>query len=166
MLDWLFRHKKQKCEIVIIENEIIIVEGHHFHKHRYHLVLTTIINNQTKLQIMPSLTLVSNQQIVGTLSLIDSVNNNPVTSTFANVTASSDTVAAFTASVDGSGNVVVVGIAAGTGVLSVGADASYTDSTGTAQTKNVTTKIDLTISAVIQADAVTLVVTFGTATNQ
>ena len=143
-----------------LENLIKLERNH------YRLVLTTThLLNKSKFQIM-SLSLVSNQKVAGTLGLIDSVTNNPVTATFANVTATSDTPAAFTASVDSSNNIDVVGVAAGTGILTVSALTAYTDSTGAAQSVTLTTTVDVTITAVITADGVALTVTFGTPTAQ
>lgn len=113
-----------------------------------------------------SLSLVSNQQVAGTLGLLDTVTNNPVTATFANITAASDNTAAFTVTSDASGNVNVVGVAAGTGNVTVTADASYTDSTGTAQTKTLSFTTDVTVTAIITADGVALTVTFGAPTQQ
>jgi hypothetical protein len=140
-----------------------------FHRHKKprivpKLVIYQVVNNK-KSQIM-SLTLVSNQKVAGVLGLVDVVTGNPVTASFANVSATSDTPAAFTVSVDSSNNIDVVGVAAGSGTITVQADASYTDSTGAAKTETLTVTVDVVISAVIVADKVALTVTFGTPVAQ
>lgn len=165
--------EKDEFKIIyrLLENEsrlLKIVEEllpHESHKHKVRLVLNQKLNNNSIFQIM-ALTLVSNQQVAGTLGLVDQVTNLPVSGTFAGTSAASDTAAAFTASVDASGSVVVAGVAAGTGNLSVSTTATYTDSTGAAQTAPLAVTIPVTITAVVTADAVSLVVNFGTPTAQ
>jgi hypothetical protein len=137
---------------------------HHHHKIKPELVLYRIFNNK-KIKIM-SLSIVSNQKVAGVLGLIDSVTNNPVTATFSNVTAVSDTPAAFTASVDSSNNIDVVGVAAGTGNVTISATVAYTDSTGAAQSTTLTLVVAVTITAVVTADGVALTVTWGTPVAQ
>lgn len=132
--------------------------------HAVRLVLTSIISN-SKYQIM-SLTIASNQKSLGTLGLVDAVTNAAVTGTFTGVGATSDTPAAFTASVDADNDVVVTGVAAGAGNLNVTATAAYTDSTGAAQSKPLTVTIPVTIIGVVVADQVNLVVNFGNPTAQ
>lgn len=135
-------------------------------KHKYHLIFTTTnILNKSKFIIM-DLNLVSNQKVAGTLGLLDSTTNTPVSASFSGVTATSDTPAAFTASVDADNNIDVVGVAAGSGVLTISAVAAYTDSTNAPATQTLTTTVNVIISAVIVADQVVLTVTFGSPVNQ
>jgi hypothetical protein len=139
-------HKPHKVKLVLYRKK------HHHHHHHKHPIM--------------SLTLVANQKVAGVLGLVDQVTNNPVTAVFSNVTASSDTQAAFTASVDSSNNIDVVGVAAGAGNVDISATVAYTDSTGAAQSVTLTLTVPVTITAVITADAVELVVTWGTPTAQ
>lgn len=163
-MDFFKKRQKEQCEVIVINENIIEVDGERFHRNRYRLIYKFNINN-SKFSAM-SLTIVANQLVSGTLGLLDTVTNNPVTSSFANSVATSDTPGAFTAAIDGAGNVVVTGVAAGAGTLTVSADCSYVDSTGANQTKNLSTTIDVTISEVITADSVQLVVSFGAPVNQ
>jgi len=130
---------------------------------KVHLVL---YQSQIKSQLLiMALTISSNQKVAGILGLVDQVTNGPVVGSFSEITATSDTPAAFTASVDASNNVVVTGVAAGSGTLTVSALCAYTDSTGAPQSQSLSVQIPVTIAA-LQADAVSLVVNFGTPTPQ
>jgi hypothetical protein len=140
------------------------MKHHPKHRHPVELVLTTIVNN-FKIRIM-AVSIASNQQVAGQLSLVDQVTGANVSATFTNVTAVSDTPAAATASVDSSNNVDVVGVAPGTGNVTVTALTAYTDSTGAPQSTTETFVVPFTITAVTTADAVSLVVTFGAPTAQ
>jgi hypothetical protein len=126
-----------------------------------------LISNNTKsiLRIM-ALSIAANQSDVGALSLLDEVTQQPVTATFANTTAVSDTPAAFTASVDANGNPNVVGVAAGAGNLTVQSQVTYTNSLGNQVVDQLSVVIPVTITAVVSADNVQLVVTFGPPTTQ
>ena len=127
--------------------------------HPVRMSLNTIINN-SKFQIM-ALTLGATQKAQGTLGLVDTVTNLPVTaSAFASVTAVPDS-AFFTAVVNPDNSITVSGASAGAGNLVVTASASYTDSTGAAQTQTLTVSIPVTV-AQATADSVALTVTFGT----
>lgn len=159
--------KKDLLELDIIKELVHIVnrltiEKHHPHK--VHLILT-LTNNKSILQIM-SLSIVSNQAVKGSLGLLDSVNNSPVSGTFANTGASSDNTAAFTTSIDADGNVVVTGVAEGSGNLNVNTNATFTDSLGNSQTQTLTAVIPVTITKIVTADAVVLTILFGTPTAQ
>jgi hypothetical protein len=123
------------------------------------LVLTTIINN-SNVKIM-SLNLASNQKALGTLGIIDEVTQAAVTGTFTGTSVASDTPSSFTAEVDPSGNVVVTGVTAGSGILSVSSTAAYTDSTGASKSELLAASIPVTVTAVVTADKVSLVVNFG-----
>jgi len=126
--------------------------------HKVRLSLITIINN-SKFEIM-SLTLNANQKSQGTLGLVDTVTNLPVVATFASVTATPDS-AFITAVVNADNSITVTGVSAGAANLAVSASASYTDSTGAAQTATLTVSIPVTV-AQSTADSVALTVTFGT----
>ena len=124
-----------------------------------------ILTNNKNQQIM-SLSIVSNQQDAGVLGLLDAVTNTPVSGTFTGTTATSDTPAAFTATTDGASNVNVVGVAPGSGNLTVSTTAAFTDSTGAAQSQVLSVVIPVTVTAVVVADQVTLQVTFGNPSAQ
>lgn len=132
--------------------------------HKVHLILI-LNNNKSILQIM-ALSIVSNRKVSGSLGLLDSVLNTSVSGTFANTGATSDNPAAFAASVDADGNVVVTGVAEGTGNLNVNTNASFTDSLGNPQTQTLTAVMPVTITAVVTADNVVLQITFGTPSAQ
>lgn len=158
---------KEKQELEIIKDLVHIVDRLTREKHtpnRVHLTLNIKSPNQI-LQIM-ALSIASNQKVLGTLALVDAVTNGAVTGSFSAVSATSDTAAAFTASVDADNDVVVTGIAAGSGVLTVVATAAFTDSTGVSQTQSLSVGIPVTITAVVTADQVNLVVNFGNPTAQ
>ena len=128
--------------------------------HGVHLVLKQKLNNNSIVSIM-SLSLASNQKSLGTLGLVDQVTQAAVTGTFTGSTATSDTPAAFTATSDDSGNIVVTAVAVGSGNLNVATTAAYTDSTGAAQSVPLTAVVPVSVTAVVTADAVSLVVNFG-----
>lgn len=123
-------------------------------------LLLTISSNPSKLEIM-ALTLASNQKVVGSLSLIDSVTNTDVPATFAGTTATSDNEAVAKAEVQADGTVLVTGVSAGSCNVTVASNASFNDSLGNPATGAVNTLIGVTITAVQTADGVSLVVTFG-----
>jgi len=125
----------------------------------------SIINKKTKFLIM-SVEIQSNQLVVGTLSLIDSVTSAPVAATFSGTTAVSDNPAAATASVNADGTVTITGVAAGGCNVTISSTASFTNSLGTASSGSVSTIVAVTIDAIQTADGVTLVVTFAPATQQ
>lgn len=132
----------------------------HKKPHPVRLTLLLILSNPSKLEIM-SVTLASNQKVVGSLSLIDSVTNTDVPATFAGTTATSDNEAVATASVQADGTVVITGVSAGTANVTVNSNASFTDSLGNAASGAVNTIVQATVTAVQTADGVQLVVTFG-----
>lgn len=157
--------KKEECpKISIVFNE---VTNNYFSDspHRVHLVLNLNTQNKSILQIM-ALSLAANQKVLGTPGLVDQVTNLPVTGSFAGTVAASDNPAAFTASVNAGGDIEVVGVAAGAGNVGVTTNATYTDSLGASQTKSLSVTVAVTITAVVTADQVNLVVTFGTPTAQ
>lgn len=151
---------KSHPETVINIEKIIVYCGAHKEPDTVHLILKQKINNS--IYHLMALSIASNQKVLGTLGLVDSTNpNTVVTGTFSNVSATSDNPAAFAASIDADNDVVVTGVAAGAGNLSVSALSAYVDSTGAAQSVTKTVSIPVTITQVITADQVDLVVNFG-----
>lgn len=151
---------KEELDIIKIQAETI----HHLtHSgpHKVRLVLTQTSINNSKFIIM-SLTLAANQKVLGTLGLVDQVTGAAVTGGFSGTGAVSDTPAAFTTSIDASGNVIVTAVAAGSGNVTATTTAAYTDSTGAAQSALLTVVVPITVTAVVTADAVSLVLNFGT----
>lgn len=158
--------KKEDCpKINIVFNETINNYYCQSPQHKVRLVLNLKHKSPSILQIM-ALSIASNQKVLGTLGLVDQITSAPVTGTFSGTGAISDNAAAFTASVDADGDVVVTGVAAGTGNLVVTSTAAFTDSTGTAQSQSLSVTIGVTITAIVTADAVALTVTFGNPTAQ
>src|ERR1700749_1881469 len=137
---------------------------HHRHhgKHRYKLILETIVNNNFKTQIM-GLTLNSGQQAVGTLGLQDTVTGNAVQAQFTGVTATPDNAAVYTATVNADGSISVAAVAPGSGTLSFSASVTYTDSNGQAQTATLTGTVAVSV-AQAAADSVALVISFSAPT--
>ena len=142
--------------LYIIETQAATIRNCCCKAHKVKLIL---INNKTNLPM--ATTLASNQAVIGTLSLVDQVTGLPVTGTFTGTTAVSDTPAVATATVNADGTVTVSGVSAGIANVTVSTTAAYTDSTGAAQSAPLTFAVAITVTAVIVADAVTLVVTFG-----
>lgn len=133
--------------------------------HTVHLVLNQS-NNTFKFQIM-SVSLAANQKVAAQFGLVDAVTNLPVTGTFTGQSGTSDNSAVATASVDSNGNLVVTAVAAGSCNVTGSATAAYTDSTGAAQSKALSTQpVAVTVTAVVTADQVNLVLTFGNPTAQ
>ncbi len=132
---------------------------HHDHKHRYQLILTTIINN-FKIQIMAT-SLAANQKTLGALGLQDKVTSALVTATFSGTSAASDNDGVATASVDSDGNIVVIGVAAGDCNVSITSTANFTNSLGQPATSTQTISVAVHVDAVVTADDVQLIVTFG-----
>ena len=130
-------------------------------------VKLVLINKQTNQIIMANATLASNQQIVAVLSLVDAVTGLPVTGSFSGTSVTSDNPAAGSTSVSAdNASITFVAAAAGVANLSIATTASFTDSTGAAQTTPFTQAVQVTVTAVVVADQVTLVVTFGQPTAQ
>lgn len=126
--------------------------------HKVRLLLITFIN-KSKFEIM-ALNLTGTQSAQGLLGLTDTVTNVPVTATFDSVTATLDGGFA-TSTVNADNSITVTAVSPGTGTLTVGANVSYTDSTGAAQTQPLSTTVPVTV-AQATADSVALTVTFGT----
>lgn len=110
-----------------------------------------------------SLTLPSNQKAPITVGLVDSTTLQLVTAAFVGTTNTSDNGAIFTVDADGN----LVGVAAGTANLLTSSTVTYTDS-NTQQPVTATLSITtvVTISAVISAESVSLVVSLGTPVAQ
>lgn len=139
---------------------------HHGRHHPMRLVLTKSINNSI-FQLMNA-ALAANQQQVFQFGLTDIVNPaTVVTGTYTNGAVVSDTPGVCTGSVDSSGNVNFVAVAPGTANLVASALASYTDSTGAPQSQQLSTDpIPVTVTAVVTADGVKLVLVPGAITQQ
>lgn len=143
---------------------VIIFEGHHKKKKKYHLALIGFSNEKT--YIIMGLTLASNQFSLGQLGLIDSDTLEAVSASFSNQSFSGGNDSAFTVAQDADPNVVKVsGVAEGSGQVSFSATAVYTDKFGNGKTKDLSGTIDVTITAVQQEQNVTLVVNFGDPQN-
>lgn len=113
--------------------------------------------------IVMSLTLVSNQKAQIIIGLVDATTLNPVTATSSGETEVIDNLAV--ATVDASNN--VVGVAAGTCNLTSTATWTYTDAnTGQPVTTTLSVVTPITVTAVIVAETVNMVVTFGTPVAQ
>jgi len=122
-------------------------------------------SNNSILRIM-SLSIAANQEAVGVLSLLDDETQQPVTATFANTAAVSDTPSVLTAAIDSNGNVDATAVAAGSGNLTVTTTATYTNSLGNQMVTQESTVIPFTVTPVVTADQVSLVVTFGAPVTQ
>jgi hypothetical protein len=131
--------------------------------HKVNLVLINKLNNQ---RIMATATLASNQKISAILSLVDVNTNLPVTGSFSGTTASVDNPAIGTATVNPDQSITFVALTAGTCNMTVNTNAAYTDSTNTPQTVPLTVAVSVTVTAVIVADQVALVITFSTPVAQ
>lgn len=109
-----------------------------------------------------SLEIQANQFSIGTLSLLDTVTNVPVDgATFTDVSVASDNPAVASAVLNADGTVTVTGVSAGAANVTTTATANFTNSLGVASTSSVSVVIPVTVDAVVVADAVQLVVTFG-----
>jgi len=156
----------EKEDVSIINRLLGILENLIKCKPRVHLVLTTNLNTKSKFQIM-SVSLAANQKVAAQFGLVDQVTNASVTGSFSNQSGTSDNTAVATVSVDSNGNLIVTAVAAGTCNVTGSALAAYTDSTGAAQSVQLTTQpIPVTVTAVVTADQVNLVLTFGNPTAQ
>lgn len=151
------------------ENDPITINftNNHYHcccheKHqKVRLVIFQSFNNKN--YIAMSLTLPSNQKAPITVGLVDSTTLQLVTATFVGTTNTSDNGAIF--AVDADGN--LVGVTAGTANLLTSSTATYTDSNTqqlVTQTLSLTTPV--TITAVVTAESVSLVVSLGTPVAQ
>lgn len=117
-------------------------------KHKTQLIFTAIINNfQIKIISMQ----LDKQKFVDTvLALVNHETQEPVSATFANIVLSSSDPNIFTSDTDpnNDGIIDVVGVNEGTAILTVTADAGYTDpNTKEAKTVSKTATIDVTVSA-------------------
>jgi len=149
--------------IAILMVQIIINVREHSHRHtKTFLILKSIRFHHIKIEgIIMSAQLNVNELLVGTLGLVDHATQQPITATFTNVSVSSSDTSIFTASLDGSGNVDVDGISAGSGTLSISADATYVDP-ATQATVTFTKVLTVSVTVSPATTATDLVVTFGT----
>jgi hypothetical protein len=165
----------QDLEQLVKDNEILAEENIRLTgiiqtllgKDRPHKVRLILISNDNKsiLRIM-SLSIAANQEAVGVLILLDDETQQPVTATFANTSAVSDTPSVLTAAIDSNGNVDATAVAAGSGNLTVTTTATYTNSLGNQMVTQESTVIPFTVTPVVTADQVSLVVTFGAPVTQ
>lgn len=148
--------------IKVIDN---LTKGPRPHQH-IKLILVRNINNSIY-QIMNA-NLAANQQQAFTFALQDTTNPAIVpTGTFANGTVVSDAPGVATGNVDASGNVNFVAVAPGTANLTASALAAFTDSLGNPQSQQLSTDpVVVTVTAVVTADGVKLVLTPGPITQQ
>lgn len=184
------KHTKKDCEITVIEEtNVVIIEGDHYkkwnpekeeleiiehlvkiierltqpQKQRTRLVLQTILQNNTIVQIM-SLKLNANQFSLDVLSLIDSDTGAAVAATFANQKYESSDPNVFTSVQDATdpNTTKDTAVGAGTANLNVSADATYTDAnTGQSVTKSLSLVVDVTVIAIVAGENVSLVLTQG-----
>jgi hypothetical protein len=133
------------------------------HAH-YRLILTTIIN-KSKYQVMNT-TFAENQQQAFAFGLEDTTDpSKSPTGTYSNGSVASDDETVATGNVDGNGQVNFVAAGPGTTKLKASALVSFTDSLGNPQTQQLTTEpIDVTVTAVVTADGVKLVLIPGAIT--
>jgi hypothetical protein len=158
----MFGHNKEP--IVININETNNYYGN-CGPHAVHLVLKSNINNSTYL--LMAQTLAANQKVAAQFGLVDQTTLLPVTGSFSGQSGTSDNTAVATVSVDSNGNLVVTAVAAGSCNVVGSATAAYTDSTGASQSKALSTQpIAVTVTAVVVADQVSLVLNFGNPTAQ
>lgn len=149
--------KKEDCpKISIVFNET--TNNYYAEpKHKVRLVIFQSFNNKN--YIAMSLTLPSNQKAPIIVGLVDATTLLPVTATFAGTSNSSDNTDIFTVDTDGN----LVGVAAGSANLNTTSIATYTDSnTQQSVTQTLTISTPVTISAVVTAEQVQLVVSLGT----
>ena len=160
----VFDHNKELDIIKIQAKTIDRLTRKHCEAHPVRLILKQNINNS--IYSIMALSLATNQKALGSLSLVDAVTNAAVTGSFTGTAATSDNQSVFTTSLDASGNVIVTGSGTGTANLTVATTAAYTDSNNNPATAPLTLVIPVTVTAVVTADTVNLVVTFGTPTAQ
>jgi hypothetical protein len=157
----LFTFDKELLKIIRIQAESLsFFSRRKCPPNSVHLALTTIINN-SKFSFM-GIQLQANQKISGTLSLIDSVTQQPIPgAVFSNIKATSDNPAAFNGVVNPDQSVEVVAVAAGAGNIKIDADVNFKNSLGIDTTLPVTQTIAVDIVAVPVANGVALVITWG-----
>jgi hypothetical protein len=145
---------------------IIIFEGNvKGRKHKYHLVLTASINKSNF--IIMSLSIQSNQFSLGTLGLIDADTQEQVSATFSNQSFSGTNDSSFTVAPDADPNTAkVTGVAEGSGQVNFSAHVSYTDKNGQSKEKDLSGTVDVSITAVLVDQNVSLVVNFAPPQNQ
>lgn len=156
-------HEDEKRELKIIERLTkIIDELIQQSKHqRVKQVLIDFFNNNKF--IVMAFSLASNQKASITLSLVDADTLQPVTATFTGETETSDNPAVATADTTNG----LVGVAPGTGNLTSVATWTYTDkNTQQPVTVEQTTVTPFEVVAVVTAEKVQQVVTFGTPVAQ
>lgn len=157
--------RKELIELDIIKELVAIVDRltkeRHPPQQKVRLVIFQSFNNKN--YIAMSVNLPSNQKAPIIVGLVDATTLQPVTATFTGTSNSSDDASIFT--VDASGN--LVGVAAGTANLLTTSTTTYTDS-NTQQSVTATLNIStpVTISAVVTAEQVQLVVSLGTPVAQ
>jgi hypothetical protein len=159
--------EKTELEIIKLQAEVIERLTRKDHEpHKVRLILTRNINNSIY-QIMNA-NLAANQQQAFTFALQDTTNPAVTpTGTFTNGAVVSDTPGVATGNVDASGNVNFVAVAPGTANLTASALAAYTDSLGNAQSSQLSTDpVLVTVTAVVTADGVKLVLIPGPITTQ
>lgn len=163
LLDALRGQEEENRRLVkIIDN----LSSPHPHRHGVKLILTKKINNSIY-QIMNA-NLAANQQQAFSFALQD-ITNPAITpsGTFTDGSVVSDNSAVATGNVDANGNVNFVAVGPGVANLTASALAAFTDSTGTPQSQQLSTDpVVVTVTAVVTADGVKLVLTPGAITTQ
>lgn len=128
-----------------------------------HIKMVLFKNKNQKTIIMSFAPLPANQKAPIVIGLVDATTLQPVTATSANETEVSDSPTV--ATVDASNN--LVGVSAGSGNLTSTADWTYTDSnTGQPVTATLSIITPFTVTAIVTAEAVQMVVSLGTPVAQ
>ena len=161
IFDLFHRHKKQVCEIVVIEETVVIIENEHFHKRKPLLTLSTIINHQT--YIMPDISLALGVTKSGVFTLTDNKTGAVITdAVFSNQavgTVSNPEIATFALDPSNANNLIGTPVAAGSGTVTITTDATYTD-LGDGTSKSGSFSVTKNYSVVPSEDGVSFDVVF------
>lgn len=128
MLNFLHRHKKQQCEVVVVNETVIIIDEQHYHKSLPIFALTTSINNQ--IYIMANVSLVLGTPKSGVFTLLDNKTLAVLAATFSNQSVGANSnpeLASFAIDPSNANQVIGTGIAAGSGTVVITTHAEWTD---------------------------------------
>lgn len=156
--------------ILIWVNSIALIyllskEDRKHHRQKTDLIFTEYLNNSSSKIKLLTMGLPIKQWLDANITLVDHETQQPISASFSNINQTSSDPSIFTADTDVNSDSYndIVGIAEGTGLLTVEADATYIDSnTNQEVTAHKTATIDVEVTAAPpDAEATDLVITLS-----
>lgn len=144
-----------------LTKELIHCLKHCHHDKPHPVKLSIIFYNNTNPSTM-SLELKSGQTSIGTLIVTDTVTGQPVSATFTNLSAVSDSPGVASVTPNADGTITATGVSSGTANASISAIAAFTNSLGNSDSQSLSVVEALTVDSVPVANPVSLSVSWST----